>query len=235
MASQHTLPGRSIHAQQYPAPSGVTMQSSMVYVSQSVFVFYFFASFACGDVSLMFDVQSSPIKVCEPQLPLGGNTTRVPPPGATRWHMAERNPGSDSNTSKKKKSKATVELDRTITSSIESLAREQAFDGSFLPSSHLFHLLTGDPNPSTMPSVLKDLSVAETVSMNLKRTIWSTLLVIAYLQANFAAEEDTWSIFSEKALLWTGNALAQLSLDGNRVDEVLQDVQEVAKGIVVKR
>jgi hypothetical protein len=129
-----------------------------------------------------------------------------------------------------------------LTLSIESLAREQAFEGSFLPSPGLFHLLIGDQSQSlfesTMTTALKsldDLPASAAKSMHLKRKIWTTLLVIAYLQVNFTAEEDAWSIFSEKAILWTGNALAQFSLDGNQVYEVLKDAQEAAKGIVVKQ
>jgi hypothetical protein len=162
---------------------------------------------------------------------MGGTPARAPPPlamGFTRRGVAKKKSSGDSYTSKQK---STPTVERTLNSSIESLAREQAFDGSFSPSPGLFHLLTGNQSPSAMPSALKDLSTEE----SMKRKIWSTLLVIAYLQVNFATEEDAWIIFSEKALVWTRNALAQYIPTENRVDDVLKNAQDTAKGVVVKQ
>jgi hypothetical protein len=118
--------------------------------------------------------------------------------------------------------------DHSLHSSVESLAREQAIDGSFAPSPALFILLTGEANPS-IPVSLKEVEI----DTSAKRKLWCTVLVVGYLRANFGEEEGAWSIFSEKALSWIVKALREEGIPEEKVEGVINKMEESAKAAVV--
>jgi hypothetical protein len=154
----------------------------------------------------------------------------VPPPlSFSRRGIKKKQSSGDSYASASTRSPTTA-VDRTLTSSVESLAREQAFDGSFKPTQALFKLLTGESVPPALSPSLRDLKIDE----NIKTTIWCTLLVVAYLQVNFVEEQGAWSILSEKAITWVKTTLAGHGVPDDKVDHML-DKSEDAKAAVLKK
>jgi len=109
-------------------------------------------------------------------------------------------------------------------SSIESFAREQSFDGFFIPSKNLYQVLVKSSTAPNIPAVLvkKDKDA---------ETIWCTMLCIAYLELKFANEKDVWDFMVEKALVWMEEALGTLVGAGN-VDKTKATLKEEAKKCV---
>lgn len=157
----------------------------------------------------------------------------VPPPGMTfskrGVNMKKRSTG-DSVASPTRTLSGPSPVDRKLVATIESLAREQAFDGSFQSTSALLVLLTGVAAPAS-PGVLNDLAIDETT----KSTVWSTILTVAFLRVNFAADEGAWSILSDKALAWTQSTLLAQGVSQDQVDVLLKEVAEAARNTVVKK
>jgi hypothetical protein len=160
----------------------------------------------------------------------------LPPLAFTRRGLSKRKQSSGDSVaspSSRTGSLSTINtpVDRTLTSSVESLAREQAFDGSFKPTEALFKLLTGEAVPSILPAPLKALEIDEAI----KSTIWSTLLTVAYLRLNFAEEAEVWSILSDKAYASVKNSLMGQHVAQDRINSLVKEVEEAAKNTVVKK
>jgi hypothetical protein len=113
--------------------------------------------------------------------------------------------------------------------SVESLARAQAFDGSYSPSPNLCRLFDGNDSLPAMPAALQTLAVNE----HAKEALWCTTLVLAVLRVKFADEQDIWETFAEKALNWIKDTLSEDSaIDDERHSEIVEEVQVVAKAII---
>jgi hypothetical protein len=87
---------------------------------------------------------------------------------------------------------------------IESLARAQSFDGSFIGSPALFQLLVQQPQAPATPTAL---GAADTR----RETVWCTLLCVAYLETRFSDEKDVWSMIVEKAMAWVEETLENIA------------------------
>jgi hypothetical protein len=120
------------------------------------------------------------------------------------------------------------EQPKVLVSNVESLAREQAFDGSFTPKPDLYDLLTGKSFVSDQPLSVQHLLVEDTI----KATLWCTILVLAYLEVNLSEEEDAWSLFADKAVSWIKDILSDANA-GNDAEVWLMDARKEANKAVV--
>ncbi|KZW04436.1 VIT-domain-containing protein [Exidia glandulosa HHB12029] len=105
---------------------------------------------------------------------------------------------------------------------IETFARQQQFDGSF-PPSDVFYSLFG--SKSSEAKSAKPASVTN-------ETIWSTVLAIAYLQKNFADDEDAWTLLVEKAKDYIVQILLAEGADEDSAGNIVDGWLRVAKGVV---
>jgi hypothetical protein len=64
-----------------------------------------------------------------------------------------------------------------------------------------------------MPATLNGL----TGDINIKGTIWVTVLVVACLRHKFGTEKDSWEMMAEKASGWIEDTLSGMGADGSTV------------------
>ncbi|EJD54373.1 hypothetical protein AURDEDRAFT_179544 [Auricularia subglabra TFB-10046 SS5] len=81
-------------------------------------------------------------------------------------------------------------------STIEALARQQRFDGSFAAAPDFYNLLGAPSASSLIPAGILTLA---RLSNDMKANVWATIVTIAFLRKMFRDEADSWALFAEKA------------------------------------
>jgi hypothetical protein len=89
------------------------------------------------------------------------------------------------------------------TASVETFAREQLFDGSFAKSEALVQMLFTNAKLPELPDAIASLPA----TIEQKDNIWITLLSLAYLDTNFAADRPVWEMMAYKAHNWLTQVL----------------------------
>ena len=102
--------------------------------------------------------------------------------------------------------------------SVEWIARNQKFDGSFPTTSDFLSLLL---RLATLPALPSGL-IACSGPKEVKDSVWVTLLTLAVLERKFAGEKDAWQLLAEKSTQFVETALAGGLVTGNvQVGELL--------------
>lgn len=95
--------------------------------------------------------------------------------------------------------------------SVELFAREQLFDGSFPMSNTLKQIVLRESAQLDPPDDINNLSA----TIELKESIWFSLICLAYLDAHFDSERAVWDIMAGKARSWVQKSL-QAHIDDER-------------------
>lgn len=102
--------------------------------------------------------------------------------------------------------------------SVEWIARNQKFDGSFPTTSDFLSLLL---RLATLPALPSGL-IACSGPKEVKDSVWVTFLTLAVLERKFAGEKDAWQLLAEKSTQFVETALAGGLVTGNvQVGELL--------------
>ena len=111
---------------------------------------------------------------------------------------------------------------------LESIVRGQKFNGSFPKEEGFLRWICGHRAVPEMPDLLCNLEAEGATVEGVKMEIWATALVVAYLRRSFAAENDTWGMVAEKAMVFIKE-----SLEG--IDARYGDLGEALVGDAEKR
>ncbi|EJD54067.1 VIT-domain-containing protein [Auricularia subglabra TFB-10046 SS5] len=79
---------------------------------------------------------------------------------------------------------------------VEVLARQQQFDGSFIAAQDFYNSLGAASASSALPSSVSALSGP---SDAVRANVWATIVALVYLQKKFADDEDSWALLADKA------------------------------------
>jgi len=111
---------------------------------------------------------------------------------------------------------------------IESLARQQGFDGSFPDSDALFKTLLGLKAKPAQPKSLATLNGAD----NTKAQIWSTIVTLGFFHAKLMDEKESWALIGDKAKEYVRDILEnEFGVQAVDVDTLTGDWIQAAKGV----
>ena len=155
-----------------------------------------------------------------PSYPLSTSPLHLPAPA-----VSTETPGSSPRESKTKQQASSL---TTPVVTLESIVRGQKFNGSFPNDKRFLRGIYGHGAVPEMPDLLRNLDAKRAAMTSVKMEIWATALVVAYLRRSFAAENDTWGMVAEKAMVFIKE-----SLEG--IDARYGDLGEALVGDAEKR
>ncbi|EJD54093.1 hypothetical protein AURDEDRAFT_180436 [Auricularia subglabra TFB-10046 SS5] len=109
---------------------------------------------------------------------------------------------------------------------LESLARQQEFDGSFVPRDQYYAFLGV---PGAAAAIAASLTSLNGISEQVKVNIWCTMVTIAHLMKKFDSEKDAWLLMGDKACDFVRQTLvADGRLDISRAEALMKEWLEAA-------
>lgn len=107
---------------------------------------------------------------------------------------------------------------------VELIACDQRFDGSFPVRNSFIALLTGSASAPPLPTEFTNITGSEQE----KQSIWVTLLALAVLAKHLPEDKVTWIMLAEKAENFVRRSLVSLGVDGASVTPVVNGLKKAA-------